>query len=594
MQHQVPTPPQVGAFPWSGQNSLGGNRETDFTPRPLSQHQSSIGASPLEGNSPLFSPFVSPNASYAPVPSPFVQRSISHDPVPSPCVNPSAYKKSLPPSFGDAHRPVFPGSESANGFPDDPSLQTSPFVLPFAHPSMGGGSQTPPLIPQGTPPRVPGQLPQPSQGPARKKKRRFPIWARVLVVVMTVLVAIGGGLFWYYEVNFASSVNQIAGKKATTFDKHGKKSENRSQRTGSNGDILSGNRVNILLLGSDNDGKGNDGRNGAPLTQTHIVVTIDPSTNYVGMLSIPRDMRVIIPGYGAGKMGWAFSYGYQRNASRDHYADAAGLAIATVKANFNIAIHYYAWVGLDGFMKIIDTAGGVDVEALHPMVDDVYPNDMKTNDIYGYKRLYITPGAQHMSGPEALEYVRTRHSDLGGDFGRSVRQQQILTALKSKLQSSDTISKLPEYAKDLTGYLRTDMKVAEAVQLANFARTLDATKIHKLVLSLPYAQSIGDGSGDFAPKCAVILPDLQKMFGSSAGCQSVLGNATPPMSAQDKLLVKYHSTHVSANTASGTVTSAQQMASSSTLSVPQMINDPFGIRSLMDLMCMVTFERIKV
>ena len=461
------------------------------------------------------------------------------------------------------------------------------------------GNQAPPLIPQELPSHGPGQLPQtpvPPQLPrkATGKKRRFPIWVRVLVAMLTVIIVLGGGIFWYYQANFASSVNQIAGKKATTFDKHGKKTEDSSQSAGPNGDILSGNRVNILLLGSDTDGKGNDGKNGAPLAQTDIVVTIDSSTNYVGMLSIPRDLRVIIPGYGAGKMDWAFSYGYQSNASSDHYADAAGLAIATVKENFNISIDYYAWVGLDGFIKVIDTAGGVDVEALHPMVDDVYPNDIKAQNIYGYKRLYIAPGPQHMNGLEALEYVRTRHSDLGGDFGRSVRQQQILTALKGKLQSSDTVAKLPEYAKDLIGYLRTNMEIPNVVKMANYARTIDATKINKLVLSPPYSSAINDKSGDFAPRCDVILPDLQKMFGSSASCQSALGGTPPPLSAQDRLLAKYNPSHVNANTSSGMLASAQQMASSSTMNVPQLLNAPPGIRSLMDLMFIVTFESINV
>ncbi|GHO43934.1 hypothetical protein KSX_20970 [Ktedonospora formicarum] len=461
------------------------------------------------------------------------------------------------------------------------------------------GIQAPLLIPQGMASRAPGQAfqtppPTPLRGKIGRKKRRFPIWAQVLVAVLTLLVAVGGVGFWYYQVNFASSVGQITGRQVTKFDKNGNKTtEESSQNTGNNGGMLSGGRVNILLLGSDNDGKGNDGKSGSPLAQTDIVVTIDPSTNYVGMLSIPRDMRVYIPGNSAGKMDFAFSYGYQSGASKDPYADAAGLAEATVEKNFNIHIDYYAWVGLDGFIKVINTAGGVDVDALHPMVDDVYPNDVKTNDIYGFKRLYVAPGPQHMSGIEALEYVRTRHSDLGGDFGRSVRQQQILTALKGKLQSSDTVNKLPEYAKDLTGYLRTDMQIPDVIKMANFARTIDAAKINKLVLSPPYSTSIS-GSSDYAPLCGTILPDLQKMFGNEASCMSVLGNTTQPLSKQDQELARNNPSHVSANTSDEALASAQQMTSMSTMSVPQTLGDPFGVRSLLDLMCMVTFENIKV
>ncbi|GHO68731.1 hypothetical protein KSC_076230 [Ktedonobacter sp. SOSP1-52] len=409
---------------------------------------------------------------------------------------------------------------------------------------------------------------------------------------MTVLLISTGGFYWWYQVNFGSAVSQITGHKATTFTSKGKEDSSQQSASANNSASLSGGRVNILLLGSDNDGKGNDGISGSPLAQTDIVVTIDPSTHYVGMLSIPRDLRVLIPSVGMDKMDAAFSDGYRSHTTKDPYADAAGLAIATIKENFNITIDHYAWVGLDGFIKVIETAGGVDIDAMHPMVDDVYPNDVSTKDIYGFKRLYIAPGPQHMNGIQALEYVRTRHSDLNGDFGRSVRQQQILTALKGKLQSTDTAGKLPEYAKDLANYLKTDMEIPDVIQFANFARGIDTKNINKLILSPPYSSGIS-GSSDYAPHCDRILPDLQKMFGSNADCKSFpdsYGSATP--SQQDKQLAQSNPSHVNADVPNATA-STQQMLSSSAMSVPQ-LNDPFGVRSLLDLMMMVTFEDIKV
>lgn len=618
-----------GVSPRATRPLAGNNQGSSFGSVPVSPQQSGIGAPLFQEKEPNSTPFRNPGVNNDPISDRFANPQYPTIPASEPTLRypgngtpmqqspmgqPSPFSQA--PLPGQGNNAFGPNSSSfANPMMSAPPQTPRPQIGSFGPASMGApgsmpsmsGIQAPPLIPQGTPPRGPGNLPrtpmppQPPRGFRRTQKRRFPIWARVLVAVMTVLIISTGGLYWWYQANFGSAVSQITGHKATNFNSKGK--EDSSQSATSNGDILSSKRINILLLGSDNDGKGNNGVNGSPLAQTDIVVTIDPSTHYVGMLSIPRDMRVFIPGNSPGKMDFAFSYGYQSNASNDHYADAAGLAIATVQENFNIPIDYYAWVGLDGFIKVIETAGGVDVDALHPMVDDIYPNDISTKDIYGFKRLYIAPGPQHMSGIQALEYVRTRHSDLGGDFGRSVRQQQVLTALKGKLQSTDTVNKLPEYAKDLVGYLKTDMQVTDVIKMANFVRNIDTANINKLILSPPYSGPLSlpdpktgknTSTGDFVPYCSKILPDLQKMFGDTAGCKSVLslyGNAATP-AQQDSLLAQSNPSHVNADVPNATA-STQQMVSSGAMSVPQ-LNDPFGVRSLLDLMMMVTFETVKV
>lgn len=616
-----------GVAPRATRPLAGNGQGSSFDTVPVSPQQSGIGAPlflekepgsrPLSNpgaNGPILDQIANPKHPAIPASEPTLRYPGNGAPQRPPMDQPSPFFQA--PRPGQGNKAFGPNSSSfANPMMSAPPQTPRPQRGNLGPVSMGvpgsmssmSGIQAPPLIPQGTPPRGPGNLPQtplpprPPGGFWRTQKRRFPMWARVLTGAMVALILLTAGLYGWYRATFGDSVSQITGHKATSFNSKGK--EDSSQSATSNGDILSGRRINILLLGSDNDGKGNNGVNGSPLAQTDIVVTIDPSTHYVGMLSIPRDMRVFIPGNSPGKMDFAFSYGYQSNASKDHYADAAGLAIATVQENFNIPIDYYAWVGLDGFIKVIETAGGVDVDALHPMVDDIYPNDISTQDIYGFKRLYVAPGPQHMNGIQALEYVRTRHSDLGGDFGRSVRQQQVLTALKGKLQSSDTVNKLPEYAKDLVGYLRTDMQVADVIKMANFARNIDTKNINKLILSPPYSGPLSlpdpktgknTSTGDFVPYCSKILPDLQKMFGDTAGCKSVLslyGDAAAP-APQNTLLAQNNPSHVNADAPNATA-STQQMVSSGAMSVPP-LNDPTGVRSLLDLMMMVTFENVKV
>src|SRR5438067_12866892 len=111
------------------------------------------------------------------------------------------------------------------------------------------------------------------------------------------------------------------------------------------------------------------------------------------------------------KIDQAFFLGATQNNSFDEGVRASRL---TVEQDYGITIDRYAWVGLSGFAKVIDTLGGVDVDVTHPIVDDIYPDDtgVHTNDLYAVKRLYIAAGLQHMNGLQALEYVRSRHADL--------------------------------------------------------------------------------------------------------------------------------------------------------------------------------------
>src|SRR5260370_24858719 len=226
----------------------------------------------------------------------------------------------------------------------------------------------------------------------RKKKRRFPIWARLAVAVLASFIILSGTGFYYYEANFAAPVKNIVGHTAPLH----KGEDNPNLARGNSGDILSGGRINILLLGSDTDTKFQNGY----LAQTDIVVTIDPATKSVGMLSIPRDLYINVPGYGMMKLDEAFYYGDTYN---NH--DGVGLSRLTISQDFGIPINYYAWVGLSGSIKVVDTAGGVDIDVTHPITDDIYPDDTtNSKDIYAYKRLYPAPGPQHLDSHASLQH----------------------------------------------------------------------------------------------------------------------------------------------------------------------------------------------
>ncbi len=419
--------------------------------------------------------------------------------------------------------------------------------------------------------------------PARK--RRYPIWARVVTVILLVLILAGGGAFAYYQANFSSAVKNITGQQVQRSK--GEEDPNK----GRTGDILSGPRINILLLGSDTDQKFGTSTGGSTvyLAQTDIIVTIDPATKTVGMLSIPRDFYINIPGYGMGKLDEAFANGY--GLGQGGFAGAVDLSRRTIQQDFGIPINYYAWVGLNGFVKVIDTVGGVDVDVTHPITDDTYPDDVgnTTGDKFAYKRLYIAPGPQHLTGTEALEYVRSRHADLVGDFGRSARQQQVLNSLKVKLSNSSIIGQLPQLANDLNGFVKTDMSLTDALKVANFARALDTNKINRVILGPPYSvpMTLPSGESIVQPRCEQIIPVIAQMFalGNKAACNiAVSRNNTLLASARQPSPASVAGPVATLPTSGGT------LADISSLSLGNSIDTMSGLRGLLDLVFAVVFE----
>src|SRR6202011_3783351 len=156
--------------------------------------------------------------------------------------------------------------------------------------------------------------------------------------------------------------------------------------------VTPGGPFTVLLLGSDDDSKFSADH---VLTQSMILVRVIPATKQVVMLSIPRDLNVPFWRGGSGKIDGAYSYGQ------------AGGAIATVQQDFGVHIDDYIWIGLLGLIKLIDAIGGVDVVTSNPVIDDLYPQDIFASDPYGYERIAVLAGPQHLDGVHAMQYVRS-------------------------------------------------------------------------------------------------------------------------------------------------------------------------------------------
>lgn len=213
------------------------------------------------------------------------------------------------------------------------------------------------------------------------------------------------------------------------------------------------NRVTILVMGLDyRDWEGE----GPSRTDTMMLVTMDPVSRTAGMLSIPRDLWVNIPGFDYGKINTAYFLGELYNLD----GGGPGLAIQTVENLLGIDINYYAQIDFGAFENFIDEIGGVDVEV---------PYDMSVDPIGPGNTVNLTQGSQHLDGPTALAYARNRDT-IGSDFDRADRQQQVVMAIFDKVTSLGSLPKLiansPTIYNNLRYGIHTNLNLKETISLA--------------------------------------------------------------------------------------------------------------------------------
>lgn len=236
-------------------------------------------------------------------------------------------------------------------------------------------------------------------------------------------------------------------------------------------------RVNVLLMGIDR-------RPGEPFisrTDTMIIVSIDPTDKRAAILSIPRDLYVVIPGRGRDRINTAFIYG----AAGNNPTGGASLARQTVEYNLGVYINHYVLVDFSAVVKGVDALGGIDVDVPFTINDPTYP-DMN----YGYDPLYIPAGPQHLDGEMALKYARTRHVD--NDFGRAQRQQQVILATRQKALSlgvGGLLAKAPFLYQQLEQGIRTDLSLDQLMRLATTVSEIPAENIRNEVLDFDYVTS---------------------------------------------------------------------------------------------------------
>lgn len=225
-------------------------------------------------------------------------------------------------------------------------------------------------------------------------------------------------------------------------------------------------RITLLLLGIDERSQ----ETGPFRTDTMMVLTLDPVTQQGGVLSIPRDLWVPIPGYQDGRINTAHFLG-------DLYGYTGGgpaLAEETVEYNLGIQVDYYVRVNFQGFVTLVNAVGGINIYVEAPISDPTYPDYN-----YGYEPLSIDAGWQHFDGEMALKYARTRHGS--SDFDRARRQQQVMLAVLNQvidLNMAPTLARnASELYKTLQASVQTNLALDQILALANLVQEVDRSQI---------------------------------------------------------------------------------------------------------------------
>ena len=232
-------------------------------------------------------------------------------------------------------------------------------------------------------------------------------------------------------------------------------------------------RVTLLLLGLDyRDWEAGE----TPRTDTMMLLTYDPLSKTAGMLSIPRDLWVPIPGFEYNKINTAYYLGEVYNLP----GGGAGLAMKTVEELLGVPIQYYAQIDFQAFVDFIDHIEGVRLTFDEPMVLD---RRGKWNTVT------IEPGVITLPGEYALAYVRARTGE-GADFARAERQQNLIMAVRDRILEFDMMPKLvansPQIYNDISAGIHTNMAINDVIKLGWSALEVDRDDIKSLVISNEY------------------------------------------------------------------------------------------------------------
>lgn len=254
--------------------------------------------------------------------------------------------------------------------------------------------------------------------------------------------------------------------------------------------------VVVLLTGVDK--REWEEQQGPGLTDVIVVAVLDTQKHTAGLLSIPRDTWVEVPGFGYRKINQVYplgeGYGYRGGGPK--------LLMETMEAFLETDIPYYVRVDFQAFVTLVDAVEGVKVEVKEPLIVDPDPSSKGL-----MKRL--EPGVQVLPGDLALGYIRTR-STGEGDFGRTERQQQVLVSLQRRIRNFDILPRLirkaPFLYRDLSSHVETNLTLGQITKLAWALKEVDPGNVHHKVIAPPLVKAQFNNLGQY-----ILVPDLEEV-----------------------------------------------------------------------------------
>jgi LCP family protein required for cell wall assembly len=273
-------------------------------------------------------------------------------------------------------------------------------------------------------------------------------------------------------------------------------------------------RQNVLIIGVDQG----VGRN-TYLTDTMIVVSLDPVSETVSMVSIPRDMVDVPLPNGrtfSGKINSLVSYArHHPGEFPGANGDGEDVLMAALGTLLNLRIDHFAQVNLGGFIRVVDTLGGVNVNVQDGFCDPTY-------DEYGFSSGFaISPGYHHLNGQQALAYARVRKAAGESDFTRAARQQEILSGVRDAVKSGgflrDPIGLLQALGQTVT----TNIPRSIVPGLADVATRVGRSQTYREVIDHPLVRSGFDGRG------SILIPDVEAIRKLSAALFPQAGTVPP-------------------------------------------------------------------
>ena len=354
----------------------------------------------------------------------------------------------------------------------------------------------------------------------RPAARRWTTYAVAALVILTMGMHLLPGYWAVKAIDTLSSVAQGGG---------GGNSELHDSFGGITLDVPSASgtpqpqagRINVVLVGID----WKPGRT-EHLTDTILVVSIDPSTGQTAMISIPRDLYgVHLPD---GRIFNAKINSLLIRATGDtrtYPLGGVGTLKGTIGELLGIRVRYFAAINLLGFKSAVDSIGGVDVTVTRAINDPTYRFDN------GKTGFYLSAGRHHLNGEIALAYVRSRKGAGDNDFTRAARQQQLLAAIRDKLTAANLLTQLPSLLDAVKSTLSTDVPASELPKLAQAIQNAGLSDIQRAVIQPPLVHSVFPGPGG----AYILVPDFkairelgQRLMGDGAGASATPSTSPSP------------------------------------------------------------------